>query len=164
MKDWIKPALMEAISPEQRARIEEIETEYARLADRIDRAYERERPDYALTLEPRAEELRDILEGIHADLDDAGETMASEMEASLEEQLANTYLGRDRFFSQEDWISNMRSAIETEGLWQGITVKPTEDQILEAARDAANRRLNLIARYKKAKGTPKRVIGSRRLA
>ena len=140
----------EIVGPRVARQLAGLARKYERMVRRIDRDYAIGRLRGIEKREEEAEELRDVLEGLYAEYHDAGERMASEMEVSAEENLAYTWFNRDSFASRSDWIGNMRDIIETTAFQSGgLRFRPTDKQLLEMARDAAERRSALVARYKR---------------
>ena len=130
------------------ARIESLIRRHERLAAKIDRCYEAGEVEGIENLEAEAEGIHEKLIGLYHTYAEETEWPAGEG-IGIEEYLAVTFAQRDRFASPEDWIENMRDAIRTELLWLGRDVHPTDEQVLEVAQDAYERRRALRERYKK---------------
>jgi len=151
--DW-----REVVPRREWARVESLIRRYERLAEKIDRRYEAGEVEGIENLEAEAEGIHEKLIGLYHTYAEETEWPAGEG-IGLEEYLAVTYTQRDRFASPEDWIENMRDAIRTELLWLGRDVHPTDEQVLEVAKDAYERRSALIERYRKGRKTPKASLG-----
>lgn len=136
----------EIIPPREMPRVEAMAREYEALAAEIDRRYEAGKTQGIEDLEERAERLLEnlvALYDVYVETEDVGE------DVSVEEQLAWTWYNPQVFFDRESWIANMRDAIETAALEEGRVIHPTDEEILAAAQDAAERKAALVERYKR---------------
>lgn len=132
-----------------------LETRYARLAKSIDRKYATGRTAGVEGLEEEAETIHERLVGLYEHLEE--DEPAKDVEpdpgeyVSIEEALAVAYGNRRNFESDDSWISHLRGIVR---YGTGIHMWPmvprqdvTDRQLVEAARDAYERRKALRERY-----------------
>jgi hypothetical protein len=141
---------------------------YEILSRKIDRDYEIGRTRRIEEKEQVAEELRDRLEALQELHDDAGESMASEIEAGAEEQLASAwaqYHDPDHYWyrDRQTVTGHLRAVMEEEvwramaagaGRGEGVGIHPrrfrfSDRRLWAAAKDAYERRVKLRARLRR---------------
>jgi|FLYN01.1.fsa_nt_gi hypothetical protein len=135
--DW-----REVIPPREWARVKRLIRKYEELAAEIDRRYEAGLLEGIEDLEERAEYLLEILIALHDVYSQEAESDVGEG-VSIEEQLVWAWYNRDRFATHEDWIEHLKDVVKN--------VHLTEEELIELARDAAERRKALIERYRKGR-------------
>lgn len=148
----------EIVGPKVARRFARLARAYEKLAQRIDRDYAIGRFKGIEEKEVRAERLLEEMDGLRHEYEFADAQHEGEAEAEVSnvvQELATTYHQPDRFVTREDWISNMRDTIVSAAkAWD--RPRPTDQQVLEIARDAANHWRSLRERYlvaRKRKGS-----------